>query len=306
MKKGVLGALCVSLLLLSGCGQDEPTYRVDLSKTKSVSLTQEVNVVTYAFLPQYSHTVSHKRHRLLVDYVRRETGLNVKQIFPNTFDDHMCLVDQGKIDISYSNPFIYVKIAQQFGAWAFARAVEVYGKKDFRGQIICRADNQALQSIDDCRGKRWIAVDPGSAGGYLYPLGYFMENGLKKQDFAEIAFAPGPGGKQENVVLAVYAGRYDIGSIREGTLDVAANKIDVSQIRVLGHTRWYPGWVPPPGKVWMSKPCQPSREPSAGLTIVTSSTQRFLKRRISLGSSPQQTTTLIVCATLLDMLNMTS
>ena len=45
---------------------------------------------------------------------------------------------------------------------------------------------------------------------------------------------PRPGGKQENVVLAVYAGRYDIGSIREGTLDVVANKIDISQIRVLG------------------------------------------------------------------------
>jgi phosphonate transport system substrate-binding protein len=243
MVKAFLGTLCIGLILLAGCGRDEPTHTVDLSKTQTVSLTREENIVTYAFLPQYSHTVSHKRQRLLVDYLRRETGLNVKQIFPNTFDDHIRLVDQGKIDISYSNPFIYVKIAQRFGARAFARAVEVYGNKDFRGQIICRAENQALQSIADCRGKRWIAVDPGSAGGYLYPLGYFMENGLKKEDFAEIAFAPGPGGKQENVVLAVYAGRYDIGSIREGTLDVAANKIDVSQIRVLGHTRWYPGWV---------------------------------------------------------------
>ena len=243
MEKAFLGTLCIGLILLAGCGQEEPTYTVDLSKTQTVSLTREENIVTYAFLPQYSHTVSHKRHRLLVDYLHHETGLNVKQIFPNTFDDHVRLVDQGKIDISYSNPFIYVKIAQRFGARAFARVVEAYGNKNFRGQIICRVDNQSIQRIADCRGKRWIAVDPGSAGGYLYPLGHFMENGLKKEDFAEIAFAPGPGGKQENVVLAVYAGRYDIGSIREGTLDVAASKIDVSQIRVLGHTRWYPGWV---------------------------------------------------------------
>ena len=70
----------------------------------------------------------------------------------------MRLVDQGKIDISYSNPFIYVKIAQRFGARAFARAVEVYGNKDFRGQIICRADNQSIQSIADCRGR---TVDSG-------------------------------------------------------------------------------------------------------------------------------------------------
>jgi phosphonate transport system substrate-binding protein len=248
MGKAILGALCIGLILFWGCGREEPAYKVDLSKTENVSLTREEDVVTYAVLPQYSHTVSHQRHRLLVDYLRRETGLHVKQIFPNTFDDHLRLIGEGKIDISYSNPFIYVKAAQRFGAQAFARVVEAYGKKHFRGQIICRADNQALQNLADCRGKRWIAVDPSSAGGYLYPLDYFMQNGLKKEDFAEIAFAPGPGGKQENVVLAVYAGRYDIGSIREGTLEVVANKIDISQIRVLAYSRWYPGWVFAAGK----------------------------------------------------------
>ena len=66
-------------------------------------------------------------------------------------------------------------------------------------------------SISDCRGKRWIAVDSTSAGGYLYALGHFAAHGIQKSDFSEISFAPGPGGKQEGVVLAVFAGKYDIG-----------------------------------------------------------------------------------------------
>jgi phosphonate transport system substrate-binding protein len=70
-----------------------------------------------------------------------------------------------------------------------------------------------------------------------------MDNGLQAADFSEISFAPGPGGKQEKVVLAVHAGKYDIGSIREGTLDVVRDKVDLSQIRVLAHTPWYPSWV---------------------------------------------------------------
>ena len=86
-------------------------------------------------------------------------------------------------------------------------------------------------------------MDPTSAGGYLYPLGHFVAHGLNQKDFSEIAFAPGPGGKQEKVVLAVYAGKYDVGSIREGTLDVVADKIDINEIRVIANTRWYPGWV---------------------------------------------------------------
>lgn len=231
------------LLLLSSCGNEEPAVRVDLSRTQNKIFVEQEDAITYAFLPQYSHTVSYQRQHLLVEYLSRTTGLNVKQIFPNNFDQHVEMLGEGKIDISYSNPLVYVKMADRFGARAFARAVEVYGKENFRGQIICRADNQEIRTLADCRGKRWIAVDPSSAGGYLYPLGHFIENGIKPDDFAKIDFAPGPGGKQENVVLAVYAGKYDIGSIREGTLDVVANKIDISAIKVIANTRWYPGWV---------------------------------------------------------------
>jgi phosphonate transport system substrate-binding protein len=236
-------ALFICFLCLASCNQEGPAHKVDLTEKEQVTIREEKNVVTYAYLPQYSHTVSYQRHHLLVEFLRRETGLNIHQIFPDTFDEHMKMVGQGKIDISYSNPLIYVKIAHRYGARAFARIVEVYGRKNFRGQIICRGDNRAIKDILDCRGKRWIAVDPTSAGGYLYPLGHFVAHGLSQKDFREIAFAPGPGGKQEKVVLAVYAGKYDVGSIREGTLNVVADKIDINEIKVIANTRWYPGWV---------------------------------------------------------------
>ncbi|SMC17808.1 phosphonate transport system substrate-binding protein [Desulfacinum hydrothermale DSM 13146] len=239
---GVIALLLV-VLGLGGCGPDEEATWVDMEKRVEISYGKSEHAITYAYLPQYAHRVSYQRHRLLVEYLRKKTGLPVRQIFPNTFDEHVKMVGQGQIDISFSNPFIYVKLARQFGAQAIARSVEKNGQKDFRGRIICRADNRHIRSIEDCRGKRWIAVDPSSAGGYLYPLGFFVDHGLGPNDFAEIAFAPGSAGKQEKVVLAVFFGRYDIGSIREGTLDVVADKIDRRLIRVLADTPWYPGWV---------------------------------------------------------------
>jgi len=242
-KAKMVPAIILCVLCLWGCVQEETPLTVDLSKREPVRIKEETDVITYAYLPQYSHTVSYQRHHLLVEYLRRETGLNIKQIFPDTFDDHMSGVGQGKIDISFSNPFIYVKVAARYGARAFARIVEMGSGEQFRGQIIARMDNQAVRTIDDCRGKRWIAVDPASAGGYLYPLGHFVAMGINPEDFAEITFAPGPGGKQEKVVLAVFAGKYDLGTIREGTLKVVADKIDIHQIRVIDNTRWYPGWV---------------------------------------------------------------
>lgn len=226
----------------AACSESEPTRRVDLSKRQETVLPTTKAGITYAYLPQYSHTTSYKRHHLLVEYLRQATGLPIRQVFPNTFDEHMKMVAQGEIDISFSNPFAYIKLADG-GARCFARSLEATGRPEFRGQIICRSDNHAIKTLADCRGKRWIAVDPHSAGGFLFALGHFYDMGLKRRDFAEIAFAPGPGGKQENVVLSVLAGKYDFGSIREGTLDVLKGRIDPDQIRILARTEAYPGWL---------------------------------------------------------------
>lgn len=232
----------VAVLICTGCSEDEPVVRVDLTNRVEVTPAQPAQDVTYAYLPQYSHSVSFERHRRLVERLSAATGLHIRQVFPNTFDAHIKMVERGEIDISFSNPFIYIKLAET-GATAFARIIESTGKPDFMGQIICRRDNKRIKDIKDCRGKRWIAVDPSSAGGYLFALGHFIAQGINLQDFSEIAFAPGPGGKQEKVVFAVYAGQYDIGSIRNGTLSILKDRIDLSQIRILAETRLYPGWV---------------------------------------------------------------
>ena len=236
-----LFALCALAAFASGCSDEKPV-KVDLSKREDMVAPRMVEAITYAYLPQYSHTISYQRHRQLLEYLRKATGLPLRQIFPDTFEEHVKMVERGEIDISYSNPFVYVRLAKA-GAQAFARVLEPSGEPNFQGQIIARADNAAVTDVDDCRGKRWIAVDPNSAGGYLFPLGLFYDHGIKLSDFETVDFAPGPGGKQEKVVLAVHAGVYDIGTIRKGTLDVVKNKIDLGAIRVLAETRSYPGWV---------------------------------------------------------------
>ena len=253
LKKTLAIAVCTIICtifstIFFACGEDEPAIRIDLSRTEQVIFREPRDVVTYAYLPQYSHRVSYARHHLLIQYLRKETGLNIRQIFPDTFDQHMRMVGEGKIHISFSNPFIYVTIARDYGARAFARSVEAAGKDRFRGQIITRSDRTDIHTLEDCRNKRWIAVDPTSAGGYLFPLGHFLDQGITAGDFSDIAFAPGPGGKQEKVILSVFAGKYDIGTIREGALDVVAGKINISKIKILARTRNYPGWVYAAGK----------------------------------------------------------
>ena len=243
MPNKILALIVLTAIICSGCFEEIPSKKIDLSHRTTISPKKDDNAVRYAYLPQFSHSVSYQRHYLLIEYLKKTTGLKIKQVFPDTFDEHMRMVGQGKIDITFSNPFIYIDINKHYGAYAFARVVEKYGEKNFRGKIICRSDNQFIRKLEDCKGKTWIAVDPFSAAGYLYPLGYFLNHGITIKDFARITFAQGPGGKQEKVVLGVYSGKYDLGTIREGALQVIKGNVDINEIRTLALTRWYPGWV---------------------------------------------------------------
>ena len=229
-------------VLTAGCDNELSPQKVDMTQREEITPGKSQPVITYAYLPQFSHTVSFERHHRMVKYLSDATGLNIQQIFPETFHEHMLMLSQGKIDISYANPFVYALTAERYGARVFAKIIELTGEAAFGGLIITRNDNPKIQTLEDCRGKRWIAVDQFSAGGYLFGLGTFMEHGLFPDDFAEIVFAPGPGGKQESVILGVYAGRYDVGTVREGALELLKDKIDLSQIRILAATPRYPGW----------------------------------------------------------------
>ncbi|TIH18530.1 phosphate/phosphite/phosphonate ABC transporter substrate-binding protein [Marinifilum sp. JC120] len=238
-----------AILLLAGAAiyffgsqPEGKIVRVDMSIREEVRVPEPRPAITYAYLPQYSHRVSYLRHSKLIDYLSRESGFTIRQVFPDTFEEHRRMVENGEIDISFSNPMTYVSIAKN-GARAFARIIEPSGSPTFRGQIITRKDNRAITRLEDCIGKTWIAVDPLSAGGYLFPLGLFLKHGIKESDFKEISFAPGPGGKQEKAVLAVYAGKYDFASIREGTLNVVRDKINIDKIRIVAETEPFPGWV---------------------------------------------------------------
>ncbi len=237
--------LCLTLLVLTlglilSCGEDETPVKVSLEKREEISIGPHPAALTYAYLPQYSHTESFQRHNRLVEYLSQETGLSIRQVFPDTFDDHINKFGQGKIDISFSNPFVYAKLASRFGGEAFTRIVEEDGRAEFRGKIIARKDNQEIQTLEDCKDTSWVAVDPSSAGGYLFVLGHFVDHGITLNNFQEVLFA---GGRQENVILGVYSGLHDIGSIREGSLSVVEDKIDTHQIKIIDHSRWYPGWV---------------------------------------------------------------
>ena len=287
--------LALACVFAAGCKDRETAVKVDLGKRRELAPLTPYKGLTYAYLPQYSHPISYARHHQLAAYLSRVTGMPVRQVFPATFSEHIAMVRRGEIDISYVNPLAYLKMAEG-GAFAFARVLEPDGSPEFKGEIIARADNPALKKLADCRGKRIIAVDPASAGGFLYPMGLLLDRGMKLSDFPEIAFAPGPGGQQEKVVLAVHAGLYDVGMVRDGTLALLADRIDTSAIAVLGSSKAYPGWLFAARKGLPPQVVEALSKALFALSMMTRQPRRSLKRRILRLSFPPAMRTTSLCA----------
>jgi len=206
----------------------------------NIAVAQEI---TYAYLPQYSVKESLERHSALIEYLKRETDLEIKQVFPNDFDEHMNQVGSSEIDISYSNPFVYIKIAHRYGTQAFARVIEREGAEKFRGEI-CVLKDSPIKILADLKEKKLIAVSDSSAGGYLFQRGMLVEAGIDPDSDLTIHFAKGIIGEQEESFMGMYTGAYDACFVREGTRTIVMkDKVDISKVRVLAYTPWYPGWV---------------------------------------------------------------
>ena len=73
-------------LYFFGSQPEEKIVRVDMSVREEIRVPEPKPAITYAYLPQYSHKVSYLRHSKLIDYLSRESGLTIRQVFPDTFE----------------------------------------------------------------------------------------------------------------------------------------------------------------------------------------------------------------------------
>ncbi|MBW2107928.1 MAG: PhnD/SsuA/transferrin family substrate-binding protein, partial [Deltaproteobacteria bacterium] len=178
-------------------------------------------------------------------------------IVPLGFDDIYSSVEQGKVDFVLANSSFYVELERWYGINRIAtlknrRLGGVYTK--FGGVIFCRADRTDIRKIEDLKGKRFMAVEQKSFGGWRMAWRELRLAGMDPyHDFKSLRF----GGTHDAVVFAVRDGVADAGTVRTDTLERMheEGKIDIqdfyifdppavtaSEIPFRCSTRLYPEW----------------------------------------------------------------
>ncbi len=193
--------------------------------------------IKVAVLPLYSAITLFERLDPLMRYLSRKTGYEFKLVIPRDFEDFFDTVKKGKVDFSYSNPYVYIQLAEDGSLRAFANTVLQQSGDIFRGVIITHKDSP-IRTLHDLKGRKVMVVSYRSAGGFLAQKLFLFENGIDV--FRDLRLIEGK--RQEEVILNVYRKSADAGFVRESALDVLQEEIDLSHIRILAVTPYIANW----------------------------------------------------------------
>jgi len=194
--------------------------------------------IKFGILPRLSAVELTTMFSPLAEYLSKETGEKVSLVIPKDFDAFQELVKSGKVDMGISNPIVYIQLKKEINVEPLAVSAETKAGTKFRGIIIARKDS-GIEKIQDLKGKKLIFVEEDSAAGYIFQMLLLSKAGMDvNKDFTKLPFAK----KHDNVVMAVFNKAADAGGIREDDLDKMKDKVDLSQIKIVGYSDYFPNW----------------------------------------------------------------
>lgn len=194
-----------------------------------------VEKVSIGILAHRGNEATLKRWQSLADYLNSEIPSHSFQITPLDFDEIFKKVARKQVDFILVNPGMYVELEYNHGVRPLVtmrNQRQTGGTSLFSGLIITLKNREDIRKFNDLKGRRFLAVDPNSLGGWLMAKRELLHNDFDPEgDFAQIDFA----GTHDGVVFGVLQGQADAGTVRSDTLEnmAAEGLIDIEKFHVI-------------------------------------------------------------------------
>lgn len=146
----------------------------------------------------------------LADYLGTKIGVKVVVEVAQDYQTHIERAGSDMLDFAYMGPAPYVQLTKRYGLKRLLARQAIDGQPTFHGKIVVRRDS-AIQSLSDLRGKRFLFGDSSSTMAHLVPRSMLNQAGLTVEDFSLVGHV----NDHVNIVLAVLAGEYDVGAVKE-------------------------------------------------------------------------------------------
>ncbi|VAW27370.1 hypothetical protein MNBD_BACTEROID06-1089, partial [hydrothermal vent metagenome] len=141
------------------------------------------------------------------------------EIVPLDFDEVELAVKHATVDFILVNSGIYVNLEAQYSVTRLATMINlrnhVAAYSTFGGVIFTRSDRNDIKTLQDLKGKSFMAVDETSLGGFQMAWRELNANNIDPySDFSHLEF----GGIHDDVVMSVVTGKVDAGTVRTDIL----------------------------------------------------------------------------------------
>jgi twitching motility protein PilJ len=223
--------------------------------TFTVSTAMAADAYKIGVLAKNGPVKALKKWKATGDYLTQKIDGMTFEIVPLGFDEVNPAIESKKVNFFLANSSMFVTAKVKYGAVAIATMVNSrQGKplKSFGGVVITSVDNDAINHLQDLKGKSFMAVKNSSFGGWQMAYKELVDAGIDPNvDFTKLEF----GGKHDNVVYAVMNEVVEAGTIRTDTLErlAAEGAIDMEDIKIINakthsgfpfkcSTQLYPEW----------------------------------------------------------------
>jgi len=194
--------------------------------------------IRLGILPRLNAVEMYTMFKPLADYLAEESGEKTTLVIPKDFDAFQAMFKSGQLDIGFANPLIYVQLGQDAPVEPLALAAEKKAGTKFRGIIIARKDS-GIERLQDLKGRKLAFVEKNSAAGYIFQMMLLQTAGLDiHRDFTLLPFVK----THANVALAIFNRVADAGGIREDDFDKMRGRMDITQLKIVGYTDYFPNW----------------------------------------------------------------
>lgn len=162
-------------------------------------------------IPELNIFQQKARFRLLGEYLGRKIGVPVEFTILSRYGNILESFEAGRMDGAFFGSFTGALAIERLGVVPLARPVNLDGTSTYHGFLFVRKDSN-IRTVGDMRGKRMAFVDKATTAGYLFPLAWMRERGVKGPVgfFGEHYFT----GSHDAAIAAVLDGKADVGAAK--------------------------------------------------------------------------------------------
>jgi len=193
--------------------------------------TVQAKTITFGVYTSDKPTVMYSKFNPIMNYLIdffQEQGIRIDieiKIYP-TYSGAITALAKGEFDFGRFGPSSYILVKKENDKIRLLCMEHKKEKKRFNGVFIARKGDNSITGVSDLQGKSFAFGDKNSTIGRYLSQAHMISKGIRAPDLRLFKFL----GRHDKVALAVAAGDYDAGVVKENTFKKYEEEKGLKQI----------------------------------------------------------------------------